>query len=775
MYGRRHLSVERLILKGLFLALFLVVAGGFFQAEAFDPSKLVKDIRVEGNQRADANTIRFYIRSKKGEPYSVKETREDIKRIYNLGYFDDIKLEVAEEADGLVLFYTVKEKPFVRGVKIIGNAEVTEKDLQSVLELKKGSFYQRHLVAKDIRKIKKKYQKKGFYFTEVAVETVDVGKNQIDLTYKIEEKQKVKIGRIVFKGNSFFKDYKLADQIETKEAGLWSSVSDSGNYQKELLKTDLLRIEALYRDFGFIKASLEEPRVEVDKENASIYVTIIVHEGEQYFVGDVSVDGDSVHSSAEIMEKIKLGKGEVFNQSVFRSSLFQITDMYSNDGYAFANPIPEVRERPDAKIVDIRLRVDPGQVIYIGRINFLGDYKTQDNVLRREFRLLEGERFSGEKLTRSRQRIQNTGFFGSVDMEQKSGKEPDLMDLNITVVEKETGQLRAGLGYSSVENAMIQAQISENNLFGTGKRVSIGANVSTVRNDYNIDYMEPHFRDRDVSLGYSIFNRQFTYQSYVTSRLGGGVTFGRGISEYSDASLGYRLERVNLDLNSAGALAFPPSAYVLSQVGQRTTSSINLSVAKDTRDNKFAPTKGNKLDFSTQVAGGPLGADSNFYKLSAGGSRYFPLPYGLVFMSHGEAKYAATYDGSTLPMVENFFMGGPTSLRGFNYQNVGPRDTSGNAIGGDSSLLFNFEISYNFTPAVEGVWFYDRGQLYGTQGDLSRTSSNRFDLADMRQSVGFGIRFTTPAMPIWVAWGYKLDRRDEETPMEFHFTMGGSF
>jgi outer membrane protein insertion porin family len=767
--------MDRHILKGLFIVLVYSVLAWSPAAYAFDLSKPVKDIRIEGNQRADANTIRFYIRSKKGEPYSVKDTREDIKRIYDLGYFDDLKLEVAEDADGLVLVYVVKEKPFVRSVKITGNTEVTEKDLQTIIGLKKGSFYQRHLAVKDIQKIKKKYQKKGFYFTEVTPVTVDVGQNQVDFTYKIDEKQKVRIGKITFKGNRFFKDYKLADQIESKEAGFWSMMSDSGNYQKEILKTDLLRIEALYRDFGFIKALLDEPRVEVDKENASILITMFIHEGEQYSVGDITVEGDSVHSAEEILEKIKLKKGDVFNQSIFRAGLFQITDMYSNDGYAFANPIPDMREHPEGRTVDFNLKVDPGQMVYIGRIGFAGNYKTQDNVLRREFRLLEGERFSGEKLTRSRQRLQNTGFFGTVEMEQKSGKEPDLMDLNVTVSEKETGQLRAGLGYSSVENAMIQAQISENNLFGTGKRLSLGVNASSIRQDYNMDYTEPHFRDRDISLGYSLFNRQFVYQSYITNRLGGGFTFGRGLTEYADASLGYKLERVNLTLNSADSLAYPPSAYVLAQVGERTTSSVSLGLAQDTRDNKFAPTKGYKTDFSTQIAGGPFGADGNFYKLSLGASQYYPLPYSFVFMAHADAKYGATYDGTTLPMFENFFLGGPTSLRGFNYLNVGPRDTGGNAIGGDSSLLFNFEVSYNFTPAVEGVLFYDRGQLYGTQGDLSRTSRDRFDLLNMRHSVGFGIRFTTPAMPIWVAWGFKLDRRDEEPPMEFHFTMGGAF
>ncbi len=770
----RPLFMKRLVQRALPQLLFLLTVG-FSTASAFDLSKPVNEIRIEGNQRADANTIRFYVHSKKGEPYSVNNIREDIRRVYNLGYFDDVRLEVEEDPGGLSLIFVVKEKPFIRRVKITGNNEFSEKDLSAFIELKKGSFYQKHLAQKDIQKIKKKYQKKGFYFTEVAAVTTDEGQNQIDFTYKIDEKQKVKIGKITFNGNHFFQNYQLDEKIESKEVGFWSIISDSGNYQKEILKTDLLRIEALYRDYGFIKASIEEPRVEVDKENGQILITLVLHEGDQYRVGEITVDGDSVHTAEEISGKIRLKKGDVFNQSVFRSGLFQVTDMYSNDGYAFASPVPDVREHPESRTVDFHIKVDPGQMVYIGRINFSGNYKTQDNVLRREFRLTEGERFSGEKLARSRQRLINTGYFGNVELEQKSGRGTDLMDVNVTVTEKETGQLRAGLGYSSVENAMIQAQISENNILGTGRRLSLGVNTSSIRQDYFMDFTEPHFRDRDISLGYSIYNRQFIYQSYITNRLGAGFTFGRGLSEYAEGSLGYKIEKVGVEINSVAAYQYPPSLYVVSQVGERVTSSVNMALIQDTRDNKNAPTTGYKADFSTQLAGGPLGADESFYKLMLGASRYFPLPYGFIFMTHGEARYGATYNGQPLPMWENFFLGGPTSLRGFNYLNVGPRDTSGNSIGGDSSLLFNFEVSYNFTPAVEGLLFYDRGQLYGEIGDLSRTSLQRFDLVNMRHAVGLGIRFTTPAMPIFIAWGFKLDRRDEEPPMEFHFTMGGSF
>jgi outer membrane protein insertion porin family len=238
--------------------------------------------------------------------------------------------------------------------------------------------------------------------------------------------------------------------------------------------------------------------------------------------------------------------------------------------------------------------------------------------------------------------------------------------------------------------------------------------------------------------------------------------------------VGYKLEKVDFNLNNSVTFLTPPSALVLAQVGTHTTSSLNFSVTQDMRDNKFAPTTGHKMDFSTILAGGPLGGGENFYKLTTGASKYYPLPFEFVFMAHGAIKYGGGFGGSDLPLFENFMLNGQ-ELRGFTYQNVGPMDSSLNSIGGDSALLLNLEISYNFTKAVEGVWFYDRGQVYGIQGDLSRTTSNRFDPVSMRHSVGFGLRFTTPAMPIWVSWGFKLDKRPEETPMEFLFTLGGAF
>lgn len=756
-------------LSAAFTLLFL--ASGPVRADAIELSKPVKEITVQGCVRANQGTVRFYIRSKINEPYSVQETREDIRRIYKLGYFDDVSLSITEKGDGLSLEYRVKEKPFVRAVTVKGVKEVPEKDLQLLISLKKGNFFQQHLVNKDVKKIKAKYLKKGFYFTEVRTAINNTGNNQVDVEYNVDERQKVKIGQVRFIGNRFLKDYDLAEVMESREVTMWSALSETGAYQREMLKVDLLRVESHYRDFGFIKARLEEPRVEVDRENGVVLITVTVHEGDQYRVGKVGAEGDAIHTADEMLARFTLKEGEPFNQSKFRASLFDITELYGDDGYAYATPVPDVVEHADTKTVDITIKVDPGRKIYIGRIDFTGNMKSNDNVVRREFRLREGDRFSGKKLNRSRERLVNTGFFSNADIEQRSGAEPDLMDLGVNLVEKETGNIRAGLGYSSGENLMLNAQVSENNFLGTGRRLSVGVNSSTLQNDYYLDFTEPRWRDRDISLGYQLFARQYDYLGYTSNSTGFGVTAGYAMGEYTYTSLSYKLEKVRVGLNDPSMVG----SFISAQMGERMTSSLTHTINKDMRDNFFNPTNGYRLEAATQLAGGPLGGEVDFVKLTMGGSRYFSLPYGFVLMGRGEMKFGSGYGGKPLPISEHYFLGGPMNLRGFTFYEVGPMDTNGQSIGGDSSLLFSAEMSYNFTKAIEGVVFYDRGQIYGADGDLSKTTATRYDVANMRHSVGWGLRFVTPAMPIWLAWGFKLDQKTGESAMEFHFTMGRAF
>ena len=741
-------------------------------AYAIDFSKDIKDIRVVGNDRANLQTIHYYIQSRIGSKYSVRTTREDIKRLHDLTYFDEITLEIEEEQGGLVLIYRLKEKPFVKSVELKGATEVPEKDMLLLIQMKKGTYFQKHLINKDINKIKQKYQKKGFYFTTVIADIKDAGNNQVDITYNIEEKQKVKISEVRFRENKQLKEYVLKETIETKEINFFSFFNDSGNFEKEILKTDVLRLESRYRDEGFINATIESPRIEIDSHKGTIYITMVVHEGEQYRFGKITADGDDLYTAEEILKNISVKEGEPFNQTLFRQNLFKITEMYSNKGYAYANPIPSMKENAENRDIDINIKVDAGEKIYIGRINIKGNDKTHENVIRREFRMHEGELFNGEKMQRTRQRLGNTGYFESVEIEQKSGSQPDLMDLDVTVVEKPTGNLQAGIGYSFDEEVSVTAKVSENNILGTGKKLSLSIDQSKLRRDYYMDFSQPKFLDRDIQLGYQVYSRQYDYgtsvNGYTRYNKGGSVSIGRGLNEYAYANLQYRLEGSEII-----AIGAELSAILQSQQGLKITSSIQPVFVHDTRDNYYVTTKGHKIRTNAVIAGGPFGGDLDFYKLGFEAWQYIPLPKEFVVFARGQINYGSGYNGYDLPLVENFYLGGVQSLRGYSYSDVGPKDSLGAAIGGDSSLLFNLEVHYHFSKTVKGILFYDRGQVYGRGDDMSTTISNRFDLENMRQGVGFGMNFMTPMMPITLAWGFKLDRQPNETSMQFHFNIGG--
>ncbi len=773
-------------LNATVLLLLLPVFIGLIQSPLYAAyfSKPVKEIRIEDSDRANQNTIRFYIKSKIGEPYSIKETREDIRRIYSLGYFDNIKLEVVEESDGLILIYRVVEKPFLKSFKVTGYKNVQKNSITDVIQLKKGTFFQKHIIKKDINAIKAVYQKKGFYFTHIEPVIKEAPNNQVEVEYKISENQKIKIARIEFNGNSFFKGYELEKIIETKKTGLLSFITDVGNYEREILKTDVLRLESYYRDFGFIKAVVEEPMIEMDRESGLIIVTFDVTEGDQYFIREISAEGDQIHTADEILEKIMLEKGKPFNQSAFRTNIFGINEMYSQNGYAYATVIPNVSDDPKTKTVDIHIRVDPGSKIYIGMIRVSGNDKTKENVIRREFRLHEGEIFNSEKLRRTRERLVNTGFFETVEINQKSGTSPELMDLEVEVAEKPTGNFSAGMGYSSFEKLFVAVEISEKNVFGTGRELSLGLEYSKIRSNYRVKFTEPRFMDRDILLGFEIFNNNYTYNNYDSSSQGFGVSLGRGIGEYWHFGLNYRLEDIGISINMSDEInedielfaRSNVSSYLLGQVGDRITSTLSPSATVDTRDNRFDPTKGYRLMLTTPFTGGPIGGDLDFYKIIFDARRHISLPLKLVFTAHGKIGYAKAYGRqSEVPIFEHFYIGGVSSLRGFSRIEVGPLDENGESIGGGGLLLFNFEVGYKFGKVVKGIVFYDRGQVYGTEGDLAKTTEKYYDLEKMRHSVGFGFRMTTPVAPFILVWGFKLDKQKGESPMEFHFSMGYDF
>ena len=466
----------------------------------------------------------------------------------------------------------------------------------------------------------------------------------------------------------------------------------------------------------------------------------------------MDIKGDNTISHDDIKKSLLTKKGDIYNVSQLRQDIVTVTDLYSAKGFAYAeaNPITEIDDK--ARTVSLSIDIDKGKKVYVGKINMLGNIKTKDNVIRREFRLKEGQLFDGTKLKRSKQRINNLNFFEDVKIDTKRGESPELIDILTTVTEKPTGTFTVGAGFSNVENLIFTTSIAQNNLFGNGHRVNLTASLSSIRTNFNLGLTEPRLFDSEISLGIDAFNQDQNFLSFNSLTSGAGFRFGKNISEYENLGIGYRFENVEV----TGVSAANTTTFLRNQT--RTTSRVSPTYVYDSRDNFLNPSQGWRHMLRFDFAGlGGLKFTRSRYDITY----YRPLLGKLVGAGHARVNFAEGYDGDTLPVFERYFMGGPTTLRGFTIQDIGPKDLTGNPVGGSKALLLNLELQYPFTKSIRGFVFYDRGNVYGN-GPIMTTTTKNFDLAEMRHSIGAGFRFISPFGPMGFAYGIKLDPRTGE-------------
>ena len=725
--------------------------------------ELVGSVKIEGNKRVDTSTLLFYIKTRKGEALSRKQIGKDIEKIYDLGQFKDIRVETRQGSEGLEVVFIVEEIPSIGDVILYGNKEIEDGDIHEIIGFKRGEAFQAHMVTDAKEKINSLYNEKGFFFTKVDVVSKISERNLMNIHVRVREGEKVGIKNIRFSGNKNFSDGDLSDQIETKAETWISFLDESGLYNKDTLKLDVFRLEGYYQDHGYIRVRVQDPKIDIDRESKEINISIPIDEGLQYRVGKVTSKEDDIVTEDEVLKALKMKMRDVYSISKLRTGVMNIGDLYSERGYAYAdvNPITKINE--SSRTVDVNIEVDRGRKVYVGEITVIGNTRTLDNVIRREFRLKEGELFDSVKLKRSKQRINNLQFFEDVKIDTRRGKEPDLVEIITTVTERQTGSINVGAGFSSNENLIFNAGISQNNFMGTGRRVVFSTNLSSRRSDYNLSLTDPRLFDTELSGGVDAFNTKTNYWSYMAKRTGGGVRIGKSLSEYDWLGINYNYADIEIsDVKVA-------TSYLKNE--NRTTSRISPSFIRDTRDNFMNPSSGSRHVVRLDLAG--LGG-TKFHKASYEGSHYWPIIGKLVGMVHGEIAWADGYAADSLPAFERYYMGGPNSLRGYQIRNVGPKDSLGNPLGGNQSLLLNLELQYPFTKGLRGFAFYDRGQLYGG-GDDTSTTATTWDLAKMRDSIGAGVRFLSPFGPVGMAYGVKLDKATGEKSGEFHFSAGNSF
>ena len=736
------------------------------QASREVKSKILKKevlakVLIEGNQAIEESAIRAQIKVKEGDAFSPSEVREDLKALYQMGFFQDVRVEKRDWERGKALVFRVEEKPIVKEVVFTGNKELKTSDLMEVVDLKPRSVLNLNAVKENVNKILKKYRDEAYFAAEVQYELESTPRpGEVIVHFRIKENEKIRIRKISFSGNVFYSDAILKKQLpETKEEGWFAWFTKSGIYKEDILERDVDAIAAFYFQKGFIQVKVGKPKVTIDKEG--IGITIPVEEGWQFKIGKVDIQGDLILPKEQMLKRVPVYVGEIFNRDHVREALIYLTDLYADQGYAFVDVSPITVPHKDQPLVDLTFEIRQGSKVYFERINVLGNTKTRDRVIRRDLSTVEGDLYSLTAIKRSRDELNRLGFFKEVNINTKKGSADDKMVVNVQVEEGPTGSFSGGVGYSSIDKLVTIISLSQNNLFGWGQRLAAQAQLGSISRYFNIGFTEPRLFDTQILVGADIFNTLRDYDEYSVKKTGGLIRFGFPIAEYWRGNFLYKLEQDDV------YNILPGSSNIFTDAeGISTTSSITGILRRDTRNHRFDPTLGSDNSFSVEYAGGILGGTNEFTKYVLY-SAWFVTPfYKLTFSARGRIGYIA---GDNIPLYELFRLGGMYSVRGFEAWSIGPTDENGEVIGGNKELLFNFEMIFPIAKEInlKGVIFFDAGNAWAKE--------DPYQLNDLRTSVGFGFRWMSPVGPLRIEWGYNLNPKPGEDKSAWDFTIGGFF
>jgi outer membrane protein insertion porin family len=572
-----------------------------------------------------------------------------------------------------------------------------------------------------------------------------------------------KIEKIVFEGNKAFTDKKLKRQMATSETSIFSWITEAGDLDEDNLEQDVARLKAFYHNSGYIEAQVGEPQVEFKK--SEIFITIKIDEGEPFKVGKVTFAGDLILAEEELLRKIKITQEELYNREVLRTDVLALTDLYSDEGYAFADVAPMIKRIPEELRVDITFNIEKGKPVYYEEIIISGNTKTRDKVIRRQLRVYEQELTSATRLKRSITNLQRLDYFEDVKVDTSKGSDADKMVLKIDVIEKSTGAFSFGAGYGNVESLFGTAQVSERNLFGRGQTLSLQGILGSKTQKIILSFTEPYIYDIPLTGTIKVYDWVYDYDDYQKDTIGGSISFGYPVFDYTRFFVSYLY-----DLTDIKNIDNAASDSIKDLKGKNVKSSISSNLKYDSRNRRFLATKGALNSFLFEFAG--LGGDIGFTKYIAETGWYFPLVWDLVGVAHAKAGYVADIKKKKLPDYEKFYMGGIGSLRGFEREDLAPRDADGASVGGDGFVQFNFELVFPLLKdlGVHGLVFFDTGKVYKERDDIE------FNPADLRQSAGGGIRWLSPMGPLDIEYGYILDQKDSDHgPGQFEFSMASSF
>jgi outer membrane protein insertion porin family len=733
----------------------------------------VRDIRVEGIQRTEAGTVFSYLPIKVGDTMDDKQAAAAIHALYATGFFKDVLLKV----DRGVLIVQVRERPSIASIEVNGVKDIPKDQLKESMKyagLAEARIFDKGVLEKATQEMKRQYIARGKYGVSVTTIVTELERNRVNIVFNVVEGDVSKIKQINLIGNQAYKEEELLDLMKLSTPGLFSWFGSSDQYSKQKLTADLETLRSFYMDNGYLEFNIDSTQVSITPNKEDIYITINLTEGGKYTVANVSLSGDTLIPKAEIEKYVLVKKGDTFSRKALTDTSKKIAERLGQEGYAFANvnAVPEIdREK---HLVSFDFMVDPGQRVYIRRINIAGNDKTRDEVIRREFRQVEGEWFDVEKIKKSKQRVDKLDFFSEVNIETPPVQgTADQLDVNMSVKEKSTGNISVGAGFSSGEGFVLSGSVSQANLFGTGNYLSTQINTGKINQVYSVSYTKPYYTDDGVSRGFDVYKRNTDSQTtavsqYSSHTMGGGVRFGVPVGEEQSVSYGLAVERTELGL-------FPSSPLRLfdyvNLFGTYSTSLLGtIGWVKDSRDSAIYTTEGTVQRAFAEIA---LPAfDMRYYKLNYQHQLFYAVNSDITLLLNGEAGIAGGYGGKELPFFKYFYAGGPGSVRGYEANSLGPRDYAGLALGGPRRVVGGMELMTPFPgmdkeKSVRLGGFVDGGAVYGPGNQAGSTG--------LRFSAGVAFTWLSPVGPLKFSYAWPLNMQTADRVQRFQFTLGSMF
>jgi len=728
-------------------------------------------IRVEGANRVGPDTILRVMESRVGGEFDPAKIRADVKAIYRMGYFSDVKIDAKEEPGGLRLVVLVVEKPIVSSIEIEGNKEVDISDLKEALTIKERSLFQEDKVKESARKLVEVCQNRGYYDATVVPSVREEADGSIRVAFRVSEGEKLTIEKIRITGNQFMGKKKILKVMQTTTKGLFSFITDSGTFKKDVLENDVRLIEALYQDNGFMDSKVSDP--EIGRGPKGLVVTIHVFEGRQYRVGKVRFSGDSGLSEEGQRKAVKLKEGDVFSRETLLSDVLSLTTAMNDKGYALAIVSPLVEKRKEYPLADVMYKAEKGDKFRFGKVEVLGNTKTLDRVIRRNLDVADGMTYTATGLKKSKENLTRLSYFKDVKISTEPSTVPREMDVKVEVQEGPTGTLSGGLGFSTVDKIFGVVQLTENNLFGRGWKASLNSQFGSRRTLFSLDFRDPYFLDSDFSLLLNAYNLRTNYTDFERKSTGGKIGFGYSLDRNTTASLAFRLDDVEI-IDPGHAVS--PILQKEFAKGRQQTRSLTFNLSRNTTDKYIDPSRGSVESATVEYAGGPLGGDSDFVKYFLNTKVYFPVTKSTVISGNFLWGHTISTVGGTVPLYERFFLGGPYNIRGFKARTISPVDpNTGEEIGGNKELVVNVEYIFPIFGefGLKGVFFFDMGNTWG-QGQWP-WDMKPWDGPSVRYAAGTGIRWYSPMGPLRIEWGWNLNPEPGEEKLVMEFTIGTAF